>query len=1230
MEFKIIRNGLGRYKDFFKKQLSNFLKGDIEIDHFFTTLEEETNESTAKSFANFFSIEDFKEMKFLAFKSDKIQTGEQLYDLILANVGENGQGKDGIFSSLSADQNPQKQNDDGKNLGVEEKETKSKQSEDEEKKLEEPHFEKFINQEKVEPSNNSNTLITELLQKYEKLNEQFTQSLQKEKENQLILKKFEEKLEKTERILEEKEEIIGNSEKKFNELKEEIEEMKQRRKEDKEKEIKEKLQNMQKEVQLKKEQDEQKKKKKLLENQKKDEKPQENKVAIEGVSDKIEPIKKSDFYIEFRIKFPFEKNDFGQDLLKFMGLTEIDQNQEKKMFITNFFNHLLSRRMICELPNQNECDLVPFRCREDKFGQWRYDFLFDMMKIFAVLKSKDRSFPIYWKLQEGIEDMEAYDIRIFELKDEQRAQIDENMPISAFFKNIEEKTGKKKVSEKIRIDFEQNDVKTVKDLMNIKATTPEVFSKYYSIKVEIYEELDRAVSNSVAKGDSLLQDKETFFCEEKKQIDYTGRAFKIVRYFYSVQNKANDISFLNKKTIDEAYKCIRKEFLNEDLLLKIKSFYQVMTKRPKDGISKLPRGILFYGPPGTGKTTVGEKFPDLIGLTSICTPLSSTELNRSLVGETEQLITQICERAKNYPHLLCYLSIDEIDAMVPRRDDKENKNKGDTVTTLLALIGGNKDVPNLVFIASTNFIKKIDEAFSRRMNGKFFVGRMDSEARKFMLNKAVNEFLTKEKLREKNEWEKSENINYFKSFRKYQVAFKLDEPPIESFAKAGINEKDKLILIEQDKLNNFNVALINFTSAAMENLSNQIKTFALDCENNYDFTTKELLEFAMIAAKQINIKFGIFFIPEIYINLGLYNEMNTKSMWKKPENAQGLVVVDLCQQLYNFKTMKRVKKENTSKSKLIFEERPIMNKDITNNVNDIIDDIAKFANDNGIQTMQLIDLASLINNQAFDEQKMQENINEIVSELKEYAHSLLVFDLDSLISTNVSESSSSMGPSTSLSLNKINLFYYIRDLASTCPFLKYGANNKLEGSFWIFLVSHDKFLLKYLTSALKIEKSEKEQKRLDEEEKSQKIKFKCLRCQKLFHRKDNKDINVCQYHVGYVFDSSEEQDEWRLIDLHDEEEKKIVEMTFLLKEKKKANFSKFSEKDEDVNTDKEEKEEEKDDDNPFFYICCRKKYNDQGCKNNYHLEHNSDKDKKEFEKERDRNKWEEVLRSYMI
>ena len=48
---------------------------------------------------------------------------------------------------------------------------------------------------------------------------------------------------------------------------------------------------------------------------------------------------------------------------------------------------------------------------------------------------------------------------------------------------------------------------------------------------------------------------------------------------------------------------------------------------------------------------------------------------------------------------------------------------------MLSVIGGNKDVPNLIYMTSTNYIKKIDEAIGRRLSGKFQVGRPNPSER---------------------------------------------------------------------------------------------------------------------------------------------------------------------------------------------------------------------------------------------------------------------------------------------------------------------------------------------------------------------------------------------------------------------------------------------------------------------------------------------------------------------
>jgi SpoVK/Ycf46/Vps4 family AAA+-type ATPase len=57
---------------------------------------------------------------------------------------------------------------------------------------------------------------------------------------------------------------------------------------------------------------------------------------------------------------------------------------------------------------------------------------------------------------------------------------------------------------------------------------------------------------------------------------------------------------------------------------------------------------------------------------------------------------------------------------------------------LLSVIGGNQDVSNLVFMTSTNYLKKIDEAIRRRLNGHYQVGRPDPEARAHIILKKLS------------------------------------------------------------------------------------------------------------------------------------------------------------------------------------------------------------------------------------------------------------------------------------------------------------------------------------------------------------------------------------------------------------------------------------------------------------------------------------------------------------
>jgi transitional endoplasmic reticulum ATPase len=122
-----------------------------------------------------------------------------------------------------------------------------------------------------------------------------------------------------------------------------------------------------------------------------------------------------------------------------------------------------------------------------------------------------------------------------------------------------------------------------------------------------------------------------------------------------------------------------------------------------------------------------------LGIVMVAHPLAAGELTRPLVGETEEILVALCSRCNHVPYAQCCISIDEIDSLAPKRDQKSSEGKVDTISVLLSMIEGIKDVHNLMIFSATNRLHMMDEAFLRRLSGKFFVGRPSSDARKTLL-----------------------------------------------------------------------------------------------------------------------------------------------------------------------------------------------------------------------------------------------------------------------------------------------------------------------------------------------------------------------------------------------------------------------------------------------------------------------------------------------------------------
>lgn len=136
---------------------------------------------------------------------------------------------------------------------------------------------------------------------------------------------------------------------------------------------------------------------------------------------------------------------------------------------------------------------------------------------------------------------------------------------------------------------------------------------------------------------------------------------------------------------------------------------------------------------GTGKSDIMSKLSVRMGISMVAPSIAAGELNRPLVGQSERVISDMCMRCHRTPYLMCCVSIDEIDSLAPKRKDDSSDGNVAKLSVLLSVIDGIKDVPNLMIFCATNRLHMMDEAFLRRMSGKFFVGRPSSEARKEIL-----------------------------------------------------------------------------------------------------------------------------------------------------------------------------------------------------------------------------------------------------------------------------------------------------------------------------------------------------------------------------------------------------------------------------------------------------------------------------------------------------------------
>ncbi|KAK2462964.1 hypothetical protein APHAL10511_005016 [Amanita phalloides] len=120
-------------------------------------------------------------------------------------------------------------------------------------------------------------------------------------------------------------------------------------------------------------------------------------------------------------------------------------------------------------------------------------------------------------------------------------------------------------------------------------------------------------------------------------------------------------------------------------------------------------GVLLWGPPGCGKTLLAKAVANESRANFIS--VKGPELLNKYVGESERAVRQVFSRARASSP--CVIFFDELDALVPRRDDSISESSARVVNTLLTELDGLDSRKAVYVIAATNRPDMIDPAMVR-------------------------------------------------------------------------------------------------------------------------------------------------------------------------------------------------------------------------------------------------------------------------------------------------------------------------------------------------------------------------------------------------------------------------------------------------------------------------------------------------------------------------------------
>ena len=169
-----------------------------------------------------------------------------------------------------------------------------------------------------------------------------------------------------------------------------------------------------------------------------------------------------------------------------------------------------------------------------------------------------------------------------------------------------------------------------------------------------------------------------------------------------------------------------KESLKETVIMPVK-FPQLFV-----GERRPFKGILLFGPPGTGKSYLAKAVATEADSTFFS--VSSADLISKWQGESEKLVRNLFEMARESPGSRAIIFIDEVDSLCGSRQEGESDSARRVKTEFLVQMDGvGKTEGSVLVLGASNVPWDLDAAIRRRFEKRVYIPLPGAQARTFMI-----------------------------------------------------------------------------------------------------------------------------------------------------------------------------------------------------------------------------------------------------------------------------------------------------------------------------------------------------------------------------------------------------------------------------------------------------------------------------------------------------------------